>query len=140
MSIGLWRNFMDKLLIYLKEVRKPFYEFYIKNKDLIETGKCRNHPGKQNKRGGLKLHILQVIGKALELNQVCDRQEIIECCLVHDLKGYSQLPLTKAQKLAIETTKGRIKFREWRFSGYHKFVVLILIADMWSAYINEKDL
>jgi len=131
---------MDELERYLKEVRKPFYDFYIKNKDSIENGKIKNHPSKQKERGGFKLHILQVIKKALEFNQVCDRQELIECCFIHDFGDYKKLPLTEAQLMAIRATKGEAKFREWRFSGHHKFVVLVLIADMWSAYINEKDL
>ena len=125
--------------IYLKKVSKPFLDFYLKNKDWFEIARHPHHPGRQKEIGGMKLHTLQVIKKALELNQGCDEKQIIECCLVHDIRGCESLPLSTAQRLAISATKG-LPFKEWRHSGYHKFVVLILISDMWSAFINEKDL
>ena len=129
----------DDLDNYLEEVSEPICKFCLENREAFETGRCRNHPGKQKLPGGLKFHTLQVIKKALELNQVLDRREIIETTLVHDIKGYEKLPLSKCQKMAIAATKG-LPYREWRPTECYKFVVLILIADMWSAFINERDL
>ena len=115
-------------------------DFYIQNKESFETDRMRGaHPGIQKVSGGKKLHTLQVIEKALELNQVHDRREIIECCLVHDIKGCELLPLTGAQRLAIAATKGKAEYRDWRPTPYFRFVVLILIADMWSAFVNEDN-
>ena len=130
---------MSELDSYLKEIRKPFLDFYLENKDWFNTARHSHHPSKQKEVGGMKLHTLQVIKKALELNQVCDRREIIECCLVHDIKGCENLPLTEAQRFAIKATKG-LSLPQWRHSGHYKFVTLILISDMWSAYLNDKDL
>ena len=130
---------MEDLDLYLKKISKPFLDFYLANKKHFDTAGCRNHPKKQRETGGLKIHTIQVIKKALELNQVGNEREIIECCLVHDIRGCENLPLSDAQRLAIGATKG-LPFMKWRHSGHHKFVVLVLIADMWSAFINEKDL
>lgn len=129
---------MSTISLYLEEISKPFLDFFLANEEHFNAGRCRNHPGVQAERGGLKIHTLQVIGKALELNQNFDRRELIECCLVHDVRGCEELPLTDAQRFAIKATKG-LPFREWRFSGHHRFVALILIADMWSAYVNEDN-
>lgn len=102
--------------------------------------KLPTHPGRQRLKGGLGLHTIQVIKKALELNQNLDPIEIIEVCLVHDLKGCEKLPLTKCQRMAVGATKGRISYKDWRFTECFRFVALILIADMWSAFINIGDL
>lgn len=125
---------------YVNRASDPIKEFCRVNKDVIEKGRCRNHPGSQSiKPGGLKLHILQVITKALELNQSCNEQQLIETLLVHDIKGCESLPLTAAQRLAIAATKGQASYSDWRPTPHYKFVVLVLIADMWSAFINEDD-
>lgn len=123
----------------LVEIRQPFREYYLKHKDWFDTARHPRHPGKQKERGGLRFHTIQVINKALEWNQSCDRRELIECCLVHDMPDCFDLPLTDAQRFAIRATKGA-GYKEWRHCGHHVFVVLVLIADMWSAFINEKDL
>jgi hypothetical protein len=124
---------------YLKEISPPFLDFYLKNKEWFETARHKNHVGSQKSTGGLKLHTMQVINMALHLNQKHDRKEIIECCLIHDIRGCEELPLTEAQRLAIRATKGA-KHKEWRHTNHYQFVCLILISDMWSAYLNEKDL
>ena len=129
---------------YLNKISKPFLDFYLSNKETFEKANCMrrsSHPDSQKKTGGLKLHTLQVIKKALELNQEFNEREIIECCLVHDIKGCEKLQLTKRQRIAIATTKG-LSYDVWRKNEpeIYKFVVLILIADMWSAFINIKNL
>ena len=130
---------MKGLEKYLSEVSKPFYDFYIKNREWFEKEIAPRHPGIQGKPGGRLIHTLQVIDKALELNQTQNRREIIEACLVHDIKGCETLPLTDAQRLAIGATKG-VPYKVWRPTPYFRFVVLILISDMWSAFVNEKNL
>lgn len=131
---------MSSIEDYLKEISPPFMEFYIKNKETFETDRMKGcHSGIQRLSGGKKLHTLQVIEKALELNQNQDRREIIECCLVHDIKGCEGLPLTHAQRLAIAATKG-LEYKDWRPTNHFRFVVLILIADMWSAFVNVNNL
>lgn len=138
--LGDMQNLDLELQSYIAEARETFKQFCIDNKGLLNNGRCRNHPGRQRIRpDGLKLHILQTIRKALELNQTCDRQEIIETLLVHDLPGWNKLPLKENQILAIKTTKGT-PYEVWRPTPFFRFVALILIADMWSAFINEKDL
>jgi hypothetical protein len=124
---------------YLSIIGQPFLEFYLKNKETFETQKHPHHPGKQKEIGGLKLHTEQVIKKALELNQEFPDKEIIECCLVHDIKGCEKLPLTERQRTAIASTKG-MPYSEWRKQSDYRFTVLILISDMWSAFINIKNL
>lgn len=125
---------------YIDEVSVPFRDLYYCSKHALDEKKCPTHPGSQKLTGGWKLHTQQVIEKALQLNQGLDRREIIECCLVHDIKGCEQLPLTDAQRLAIAATKGKAVYKDWRHTPHYRFVVLILIADMWSAFINENDL
>jgi len=95
------------------------------------------HPGAQRAPNGLALHTGQVIRKALELNQEFAAQEIIECCLAHDLKHWPRLPLTPCQVTAIRATRG-LAWKHWRRTPHYRFVALILIADMWSAYINVE--
>lgn len=124
---------------YLIEVGKPFSDFYIESRDWFEKERAPRHPGIQGMPGGRVIHTLQVIEKALELNQTQDRKEVIECCLVHDIRGCEKLPLTEQQRLAIEATKG-LPYKKWRPTPYFRFVVLILISDMWSAFVNEKNL
>jgi hypothetical protein len=131
---------MADLEKYLTEVSEPFRAFYLQNQVAFEQERAPTHPGKQKLPGGRLLHTLQVIEKALEWNQSFGRREIIEVCLVHDMKGCESLPLSPAQRLAIEATKGKATYKDWRPTPHYKFVVLILIADMWSAFINEKDL
>jgi len=129
----------NKLENYIQQVSKPIRDFCLNHINDYEFRKP-THPGNQKFTGGLRLHTIQVIEKALELNQIHDRNEIIECCLVHDVKGCEALPLTEAQRMAIKATKGQADYRIWRPTPFHKFVVLILIADMWSAFINDKNL
>lgn len=117
-----------------------FSDYLTKHYDTLENGRCRNHPGKQRvKPGGLALHIEQVIRKALELNQTCDERELIDCILVHDLPNCLSLDLTENQRWAIKATKGLANYKDWRPTPSFRFVVLILISDMWSAFINEHD-
>jgi len=123
---------------YLNEVSKPFYDFYMESKEWFEKERAPRHPGIQGKPGGRIIHTIQVIEKALEFNQEHDRREIIECCLVHDIRGCEKLPLTDAQRDAIAATKG-MPYSEWRKKPHFRFVVLILIADMWSAFVNVKN-
>jgi len=132
---------MSDLDIYLTKISKPFYDFYIKNKENFETAKHTHHPGIQKLEGGLKIHTIQVTKKALELNQEFDEKEVIEVCLIHDIKGCEKLPLTIRQRMAIDATKG-LPYEKWRQNkpDIYRFVVLILIADMWSAFINIKNL
>jgi len=124
---------------YLKLVGKPFFDFYIESRGWFEKERAPRHPGVQGLPGGRVIHTIQVIKKALELNQVFNEKEIIECCLVHDIRGCEKLPLTKCQRMAIEATKG-LPYEKWRPTECYKFVVLILISDMWSAFINEKNM
>lgn len=130
------------LVDYVSECR-PHIRDWIQEPErwrLLMTARMPTHPGAQKQVGGLALHVQQVIEKALELNQSCDRQEIIECALVHDLPRCESINLTPAQRMAIAATKGQAIYENWRHSGYDTFTVLILIADMWSAFINDKNL
>jgi len=134
---------MEDIDFYIKDISKPIFNFYIENKSWFDIAHCPRksaHPDNHKQTGGLKIHTLQVIKKALELNQEFDDKEIIECCLIHDIKGCEKLPLTERQRVAIQTTKG-LPYEEWRKNTpeIYKFVVLILIADMWSAFINVKN-
>jgi hypothetical protein len=105
------------------------------------TERKRTHPGVQRLPGGLAHHTLQTLRMALQLNQECAAQELIECLLVHDIHGSEGIKeLTDAQRLAIDATKGRAQYKQWRPTPHVKFVVLVLIADMWSAFLNEDDL
>lgn len=125
---------------YLEEVRPEFKRFYLNRQEGFEEERCKTHPSKQKLPGGRLLHTIQVIKKALELNQSCSRVDIIEAALVHDMKGWEELPLNECQVMAIKATKGKIGYKQWRKTKCYKFVVLLLIADMWSAFLNEKDL
>ena len=129
---------METLEDFINEVSEPIKNLCLKYIDEFKRG-IRSHPGKQKEINGLRLHTIQVIKKALELNQIFDRKDIIEVCLVHDLKHWKEFPLNECQKMAIMVTKG-LRWEEWRPTECYKFVVLILIADMWSAYLNEKNL
>lgn len=100
---------------------------------------CPSHPGHQKQRNGLGLHTVQVIEKALHLNQEFNRQDIIEICLAHDLKHWTELPLKEGQVIAIEATKG-LPWKIWRRTEHCRLVALILISDMWSAYVNINNL
>lgn len=131
---------LQRLYFYISQCREPIQQFCLNDIDTFLYGRKRTHPGIQKEKGGFGEHILQVIDKALELNQECDEQELIECILVHDLKNCESLPLTPAQRFAIETTKGKSDYTHWRHTPYYKFVVIVWIADMWSAFINVKNL
>ena len=98
-----------------------------------------SHPGRQKGLNGLAIHTVQVIEKALELNQGFDPQEIIETCLAHDLNCWQDFPLSPCQTIAIQATKG-LPWKVWRQTPHYRFTALILIADMWSAYVNYQDL
>lgn len=124
---------------YLPEVSKPFSDFYEQNRKRFEMERAQRHPGIQNQPGGRLIHTIQVIEKALELNQTHNRREVIEACLVHDIRGCEKLPLSDAQRDAIAATKG-MPYEEWRPKPHFRFVVLILISDMWSAFVNEKNI
>jgi hypothetical protein len=124
---------------YIGLASEPFRKFCLEHINEFDNKKP-THPGNQKLFGGLKLHTEQVIKKALELNQDCNEQELIECLLVHDLHKWETLPLTDAQRLAILATKGRKLYEDWRPTSHYKFVVLVLIADMWSAFINDNNL
>lgn len=126
-----------KLEYWIKKASKPIGELCTKHISEYERG-IGSHPSKQKERGGLRLHTVQVINKALELNQVFDSREIIETCLIHDLKHCLEFPMNDTQRTAILATKG-LSWDVWRHTPHYKFVALILIADMWSAYINEKN-
>lgn len=128
----------DELISYINRCNPHIKGFCLDHLRDFENKK-RTHPSKQKLEGGLRLHTLQVIKKALELNQVENEVEIIECCLVHDITGCESLELTECQRMAIAATKG-LPYEKWRPTVCYKFVVLILIADMWSAFINERDL
>lgn len=135
------QRIVNKLYQYINEIEnKNIKNFCLENFDEYKKGcpKHSSHPNEQKLEGGLGLHTIQVIEKALELNQHFDRKEIIECCLVHDIKSCEKLQLSEKQKNAIATTKG-MPYSIWRRTKDYRFVVLILIADMWSAFINEKN-
>lgn len=129
---------MKTLEDFINETREPVRDLCFKYIDEFKRG-IDSHPAKQREVNGLRLHTIQVIRKALELNQIFNRQEIIETCLVHDLKHWKEFPLNKCQVIAIRATKG-LRWEEWRPTRCYKFVALILIADMWSAYLNEENL
>lgn len=129
---------MEILEEFINEANEPIKKLCLKYIYEFKRG-IPSHPGKQKKLNGLRLHTVQVIKKALELNQVFDRKEIIETCLVHDLRHWKKFPLNECQKTAIMATKG-LRWEEWRLTKCYKFVTLILIADMWSAYLNDKNL
>lgn len=128
-----------QLVEYIEESREPVRELLLKYIGEFDRGCRGSHPLRQREIGGLGLHTLQVIKKALELNQKFDRLDIIEVCLVHDLKYWKSFPLMDHQKLAIEATKG-LPWERWRPTDHYRFVALILISDMWSAYVNEEDI
>lgn len=123
---------------YIQLAREPIKKFCIDHLPDYERP-MPTHPGKQNLSGGKKVHTLQVIDKALELNQEFGEQDIIETCLVHDIRNCESLELLPHQRLAIAATKGKAVYEDWRHTPYYRFVVLILIADMWSAFINIQD-
>jgi len=125
------------LFDYIDRARPEIRQLCLEHLDEFKRG-VKSHPGKQKGKDGLSLHTCQVIGKALELNQVFDEQEIIETCLVHDLTCWEKFPLKAHQVTAILATKG-LPWKAWRHRDKHAFTALILIADMWSAYINEND-
>lgn len=132
---------LSQLHDYINGARPEVRDYCLKHIDLYTKGRKRTHPGIQKKEGGFGQHILQVIERVLELNQECDQRELVECVLVHDLPHCDRLPfLSEAQMLAIAATKGKATYSDWRHTPHYKFVVLILIADMWSAFINEKNL
>ena len=124
---------------YIEETSEPLKTLCFRFMDEFKRGCKGGHPKKQKEPNGLRLHTVQVIEKALELNQIFDRVKIIETCLIHDLGQWVIFPLDECQRLAIKATKG-LPFSKWRKTPCYKFVVLILIADMWSAFINEKNL
>jgi len=124
---------------YLSKIGKEVKDFYLEKEEWFNIAKHTHHPGKQKEEGGRKLHTIQVIKKALELNQEFPEVEIIECCLIHDIPGCEKVELTDRQRTAIAATKG-LPYSEWRKRPDYRFTVLILIADMWSAFINIKDL
>ena len=97
-----------------------------------------SHPGSQKDQNGLALHTVQVIEKALELNQEFEPRDIIETGLAHDLTNWQELPLLDFQVLAIQATRG-LPWKVWRKTPHYRFVALILVADMWSAYLNLGD-
>jgi|GEM_PF-4572176 len=100
--------------------------------------KCKTHPGKQKEIGGLLLHTRQVVKKALELNQGLDIKEVEETAMVHDI-NYQDFNLNECQIMAILATKGKVPYKIWRKSKCCELVALLLIADMWSAFINKND-
>lgn len=128
---------MTKLLEYIDRTRPEFKAVCMKYITEYERP-LRAHPGAQRGVNGLAIHTIQVIEKALELNQGHDEQEIIEACLAHDLKYWDTFPLRPHQTAAILATKG-LRWEVWRkHIRHYRFVVLILIADMWSAYLNAS--
>lgn len=133
-------NDKKKLLFYINKCSENIKHFCLDRIKKYDRGcpKYSSHPDKQKEIGGLCLHTVQVIEKALELNQTFNEIEIIECCLIHDLKDWNIADLNEKQKNAILTTKG-LPYEKWRKTKDYRFVVLILIADMWSAFINEKN-
>lgn len=128
---------MTELMDYINSTRPEFKAVCLRHAAEYERA-MPTHPGDQQGRNGLAIHTLQVIKMALELNQEFDEQEIIETCLAHDLKRWRQLPLRNHQRLAVEATRG-LPWKLWRkATDKYRFVALILIADMWSAYVNVK--
>lgn len=122
---------------YIEQTRPEFKAVCLKYLEEFEKP-LRSHPGKQRGPNGLAIHTVQVIEKALELNQGFEPQEIIETCLAHDLENWRELPLSTGQIVAIDATKGLL-WKVWRKTPEYRFVALILIADMWSAYVNIED-
>lgn len=125
-----------QLTDYIEKTRPEFKALCLEHLAEYERA-MPSHPGSQKGQNGLALHTVQVIEKALELNPGCDPQEIIETCLVHDLKHWKTFPLRPRQVMAIEATKG-LPWKRWRRTPEHRFVALILVADMWSAYLNGR--
>ena len=122
---------------YLKKTRAEFREAFARYSTNLSVG-MPSHPGKQKGPGGMELHVLEVIEKALQLNNGLDEGQIIEACLAHDLDHWDELPLYPWQTVAILATKG-MPWEIWRKKTRHfRFVVLILIADMWSAYLGKN--
>lgn len=129
---------INQLAEYIDQTRSEFREICLRFIEEYRAG-LPSHPGKQKRRNGLAIHTIQVVKKALELNQEFEPQEIIETCLAHDLKHWETLPLHQHQTIAILATKG-LRWEMWRKKTQcYRFVVLILIADMWSAYLNILD-
>jgi hypothetical protein len=115
-------EFKARCLKYIKEYERPI----------------RAHRGSQRGPNGLAIHTVQVIEKALELNAGFDEQHVIEAALVHDLEHWEEFPLRPYQTTAVLATRG-LPWQVWRkHSRHYRFVVLILIADMWSAYLNGE--
>jgi hypothetical protein len=121
---------------YINQTREEIKVKLLTYLDEYELPHGGSHPIKQKQAGGNKLHTLEVVEMALKLNQQFDPQEIIETCLIHDLKHWREFPLKENQILAIKATKG-LPWETWRHTPHFRFVALILIADMWSAYVNE---
>lgn len=128
---------MKRLLDYINRTDPEFKTICLKYLEEFEKP-LHSHPGRQRGLNGLAIHTVQVIEKALEWNQGFDCREIIETCLAHDLKNWREFKLQSNQVTAIRATKG-LRWEVWRKTPYYRFVVLILIADMWSAYLNIED-
>ena len=126
---------------YVAMCRPPIRAWLEEKRDVLDNGRCGgSHSGRQrSKPDGLKYHLVDVCRRALEWNQTCDPAEVVECVLVHDLPDPFSAPLSEAQRVAINATKG-LPYREWRPTPVFRFVALILIADMWSAFVNERDI
>jgi hypothetical protein len=125
---------------YIADCRPEVRAWLEAQRDRIESAACGGaHPAKQKRSpGGLKRHLLQTIEKALELNQLHSEVDIIETLLVHDLRRPETAPLKDYQLLAIAATKGT-PYEVWRKSPEFRFVALILVVDMWSAFVNVED-
>lgn len=125
---------------YLQEpgMRPEFIAFWEESLPWFCKERAPRHPGIQNYPGGRVIHTFQVLRMADHLTPDHYRDELYECCLVHDIRGCEKLPLTEAQRLAIAATKG-LPYEKWRPTPHFRFVALVLIADMWSAFVNKLN-
>ena len=85
---------MEDLEGFINEANEPIKKLCLEYIHEFKRG-IPSHPEKQRKLNGLRLHTVQVIRKALELNQIFDRKEIIEVCLVHDLRHWKEFQLNE---------------------------------------------
>jgi len=123
------------LMEYMDQTREPVKVLLHKHISEFERGCTGAHSKIQKSTWGLGLHTLEVVRKSLELNQEFDEIDLIETCLIHDLRTWKEFPLKDHQVTAIRATKG-LSWEIWRHQEMFRFTALILVADMWSAYVN----
>lgn len=113
----------------------------IKLSDKYFDRRLPTHVGKQRGPGGLRLHVEQVEDFANFLNQFLSNsyseETIRRVALYHDFEGILT-DLTAEEQEAIAVTKKPANSTE--VYKRNKLAIIILLADMWSAFVNERNM